>query len=53
MSDTVHDHGNRYVPGWLSTMRPALIDYATIAFAFMSVACGPLVVWLLVWMAAR
>jgi hypothetical protein len=30
-----------------------LSDYVTMAFAFMSVAFGPAVVWLFVWMASR
>jgi hypothetical protein len=30
-----------------------LSDYATMAFVFMSVAFGPTLVWLLVWMASR
>jgi hypothetical protein len=34
-------------------MHLILIDYATMAFVFMSVAFGPALVWTLVWMAAR
>jgi hypothetical protein len=30
-----------------------LSDYATMAFAFLSVAFGPALVWVLVWMASR
>jgi hypothetical protein len=37
----------------LTELRLILIDYATMAFVFMSVAFGPTLVWTLVWMAAR
>ena len=35
-----------------SEIHLALMDYAAMAFVFMSVASGPALVWLLLWMAA-
>jgi hypothetical protein len=35
----------------MATMRITLIDYATMAFIFMSVAFSPAVVWIIVSMA--
>jgi hypothetical protein len=34
-------------------MRTTLIDYATLAFVAASVAFGPMLVWVMVWAAAR
>jgi hypothetical protein len=36
-----------------AVMCARVIDYTTTAFAFASVACGPAVIWIAVWMVAR
>jgi hypothetical protein len=59
MSDIAHAREGRHATETregstkLTEMRLILIDYATMAFVFMSVAFGPALVWTLVWMAAR
>ena len=55
MKYITHAIEDRY-PAWeastrQSEIRLTVMDYAAMAFALMSVATGPLLVWLLLWAA--
>jgi hypothetical protein len=59
MSDITHTDLPGYEKEWRaapereSAVRLALIDYATLAFVLLSVATGPGLVWVMLWLASR